>query len=456
MASRDSGQTAAPGWAGLLKTKVFGDASWALLGQVGSGLVLLVGTRVITELVSPEVYGQVALMAGIVALAVGVFAYPFIFAGMRLLPEVLLNTQRRTLQGILNRYIGLASLLALLLIVGGGLAYGEYAGGGDPRLFAIAGLLFLVTVRRELGVQLFIGERRQRAASLWQTGDSLLRPLFAIGLVCIVGPSAIWVLSGYALASLIGNSLAGFLSKTRQPGQSNATPLSDGTLRSEVLAYALPLIPLELLVWFSGLGDRYVIGYLMTAADVGLYAAAYTLTNEAFNRSALVLLRTFQPLYFSHSSLGERGEAARVFKLWLFSVMALGVTGVLALTLLRDWVAGLLLAREYHAAAVLMPIIGVGCALQALSMVLAQPLYAMKKTRALLAGRLFGAVIAAVSIPSMVMWQGLLGAALAAPVYFGAEALAMALLARSWRMRLSSERDELVLVAETATTGSPT
>ena len=77
------------------------------------------------------------------------------------------------------------------------------------------------------------------------------------------------------------------------------------SLKREVWIYALPLIPMELLFWVNGLGDRYIIGYMMTATDVGLYAATYTLVNEAFNRSSMVLLRSFQPVYFHHCSMNE-------------------------------------------------------------------------------------------------------------------------------------------------------
>jgi O-antigen/teichoic acid export membrane protein len=192
------------------------------------------------------------------------------------------------------------------------------------------------------------------------------------------------------------------------------------------------LIPLELVGWLNTLGDRYVIAYLMTAADVGIYAAAYTLINEAFNRSSMVLLRTFQPVYFNHFSRDQSQSARKVFRIWLMCVIAVGLGGVLALVILKDWVSELLLAEAYQSAAVLMPIIGMGCALQAIGIVLAQPLYAKKRTRLVLRGRVVGAISAAISIPIMVKWQGLMGAAIAAPIYFGTEALVVALIAKPW------------------------
>ena len=73
------------------------------------------------------------------------------------------------------------------------------------------GVLLIVTVRRELGIQLLIGERKQRGASFWQTSDSVLRPLLAISLVVWGGQKPEWVLLGYILASLISNTAWSFL-----------------------------------------------------------------------------------------------------------------------------------------------------------------------------------------------------------------------------------------------------
>ncbi|MCX7114221.1 MAG: lipopolysaccharide biosynthesis protein [Proteobacteria bacterium] len=239
---------------------------------------------------------------------------------------------------------------------------------------------------------------------------------------------------GYALASTAANTVWS-LFHARQTGEiRHRRPTYALSLKREVWIYALPLIPMELLFWVNGLGDRYIIGYMMTATDVGLYAATYTLVNEAFNRSSMVLLRSFQPVYFHHCSMNEMKNLFNILRLWILSVTVMGIIGVLAVLSLKEWAASILLSKEYHAAIVLMPAIAIGCALQALGTVLAQPLLAAKRTRALLIGRACGALAAVVSIPIMLKWYGLQGAAMANPIYFCVEALAMAALAKPWRL----------------------
>jgi len=402
------------------------DGSWALIGQVGSGLMLLAGTRLLTELVAPSVFGQVALLSGLIGLGVSLFAYPFVSAGMRLLPEYLASGGQRLLLSRLHALIRRSTAIALILLAGAG-AWWVSAGQVAAPTVTIAALLLIVTIRRELGVQMLIGQRRQRDASLWQTLDGMLRPALAVALVWWGGADPGLILLGYCLAGLLANGVCRVAFRDGDGGDSGT--VANRGIRADILRYALPLIPMELLSWFNALGDRYVIGYFLTSADVGLYAAAYTLTNEAFHRAAIVLLRSFQPVYFGHHAHGRRHDAARVYRYWVGCVLLLGAGGVAAIALLKDWVAALLLAEVYRDAASLMPIIGLGCALQALGTVMAQPLHAAKTTGRLLQGRVVGAATAAVSLPLMVQAQGLAGAAWAAPLYFGVEAVAFLVIA---------------------------
>ncbi len=415
---------------GLLKEKqLFGDAFWALFGQLASAIASLAGTRILTELVTPDIYGQVALLNGFVALGVTLFSYPFICAGMRILPECLNKGEQAVLYAVVARLtVRITAVAIALLVLGGGLY--SYFSNSDFWMFMLVGALLMVTVRRELGIQLLIGQRKQRGASLWQTSDSILRPSLAIALVMWGGQKVEWVLLGYIAASVLSNTIWSLALGAKPDSKRSIITRNFGT---DVWAYALPLIPMELIFWVNGLGDRYVIGYLMTAAEVGLYAATYTIVNEAFNRSAMVLLRTFQPVYFQHYAQYRVREGFRILWIWIGCVVALGIIGVLLVLVTKDWVAAMVLAKSYHSAIELMPAIAIGCALHAFGTVVAQPLLAAKRTRVLLLGRVCGAVTAAISIPLMVADFGLLGAAMANPVYFGVEALVLAMLAKPWR-----------------------
>ncbi|MGR9107390.1 MAG: lipopolysaccharide biosynthesis protein, partial [Gammaproteobacteria bacterium] len=415
------------------------DVVWTLAGQIASAFALLAGTRVLTELVTPDIYGQVALLNGFVALGVSLFAYPFICAGMRILPECMTRLHRAEVFQAVGFYTYRASILAVALLLLAGMVFSHSSRIGFGPI-VLTGMLLIVTVRRELGFQLLIGERKQRGASLWQTSDSVLRPLLAISFVWWGGGQVEWILLGYILASAISNRLCSSLEDIRPlPAE---IPIGRD-FKADIRAYALPLIPMELIYWINGLGDRYVIGFILTAADVGIYAAAYLIINEAFNRGAMLLLRIFQPVYFQACSNQRTRESFRILWTWIACVLALGIAGVAAVMLLKEYLAAWILAESYRSAAELMLPIAAGCALHALGTAFAQPLLANKKTRLLLVGRLSGVIAASLSIPLMVIHFGLPGAALANPIYFGVEAVVLVLLAKPWR-NIETQRDKAI------------
>ena len=132
----------------LKEKKLFGDALWALFGQLASAIALLAGTRVLTELVEPRVFGQVALLNGFVALGVTLFSYPFLCAGMRILPECKDKWERTALYEVVARLTVRAMALAIGLLLLGGVAY-SYFSHSDFWLFMLAGVLLIVTVRKK-------------------------------------------------------------------------------------------------------------------------------------------------------------------------------------------------------------------------------------------------------------------------------------------------------------------
>ncbi len=409
--------------------RLLGDEFWAFSGQILSVLAMLVGMRVLTELVSPAVFGQVALLNGFVALGVGVFSYPFICAGMRLLPECRNSRERTMLNTVVFGLTTKSVMLAITLLMLGGAFY-CYFSGSQVGLFVLTGLLLLVTVRRELGIQLLIGERKLRDAGFWQTSDSVLRPAVAIWLVWGLGQSPEAVLLGYIVAGVVSNTIWVIVKGDREEKRSSNLALLGRQLKHNVWIYAWPLIPIELVFWVNGLADRYVIGYFLTAAEVGLYVATYLVVNEAFNRCSMLLLRVFQPVYFQAVSANSSKDALFVLRWWFISVLGTSLTGIFLVWLCQEWFASLLLAKSYHAAVELMPAIAIGASLRAIGTVATQPLLAKKQTRILLRGRVCGAMAVAVSLPLMIAQFGLIGAAWANPVYFGIEALVLALLAR--------------------------
>lgn len=421
------------GWT-ILRARIVGDTSWVLFGQISTALLLLAGIRVLTELVPPDVYGQVALIMSLVVVANSVCGTPLITAGERYYSELAAAQRVWILRQTLVRLTSSRIALAAVLFIVGGTIFSR-AVDINPLMFVAAATLLVATTYREFEVHMLIAGRYHKEASLWQTTDALARPLLAVAVVFLFGANPLSVLLGYLLAiGLVNVMWRRIFCRSICDGRQGLRGV-DAELGSRIHKFAWPLVPMQLLNCFNGFGDRFIIAALLSVTQVGVYAATYTLINEAFYRSAVGLQRIFRPVYFSCYANGDHGKANRVYVIWIGLVALMGITGVVLLILFKDWVAMLLLADTYQSAANLMPLIGAGTALFILGDVFQFRLLAAERTHAVLIGRMCGVIAALCTIPALTAAFGLMGAAAACPVYYGVEAICLGIIAKPWRMR---------------------
>jgi len=171
---------------------------------------------------------------------------------------------------VVTSLIGIAASL-LLFIFSKSLAIAVF--GGVDAAFYIqisASLIFLAAID-QIMVEYFMAFQqmeRYAAFGILQTiGEAIL--------------TAYLVLSGFGLFGAIVSllivrafaSILGFLWITSETKIS--TP--SFSVVKDYLPFSLPILPTAICYWLINLGDRYVIGYFMDAAAVGIYSASYGL-----------------------------------------------------------------------------------------------------------------------------------------------------------------------------------
>jgi O-antigen/teichoic acid export membrane protein len=412
-------------------TKLAGEAGWVIVGQVVTAVMSLLGTRLMTEVVLPEVYGEVALFTALVNLGYSLCGSPIVMAVGRFYNEARVEDRLSDLRVALTRLALPWLALTILVFLAVGAVFGTHT-DADPWTFAAAVLLLTATVRGEFEIHWLVAARRNKAASLWQIADTIARPVMTVAIVVIAGSSTAVVLFGYLGATCLVILIS--LLVVKREGLQRASDKHDSlTMRERLSDFIWPLVPVQALKSLNATGDRFIIAALLSTAHLGLYVATYVLVSQAFLRLAMILQRFFQPIYFQAHAHGRTQQVNKVYTLWAVSVVALGAVGVLLLILSKDWVAHIFLAATYSGAAKLMPWIGIGSALCCLSIVFQQPLLVAQRTRLLIIPPLAGVVAGCVSIPLLAERWGILGAAMACPVYYGVEALCMAVIAKPWK-----------------------
>lgn len=428
------------GWSKLF-TRFIGDSLWAITGQVLSAAGMVLGVRIITEYVSPNVFGTVSLLMGIVALGHGVFSAPILQAMLRMYPDM----QRQSLLPLLMTEIRrlLTASNGLLLAVGGAAAliYCLFS-KADFIVPLVLGGLVVLEAMRGLVADVLSAENKIKVYSLLASGDIWARQTVAVLLVIVFGASVTAVIGGYLIGALFLPVCCATIFRGMY-GRSDvqSEPEQEKQLHREIVEYSRPLIPIALAAWVSGLGDRYIIGGLLGVDAAGIYAAVYALVSKPFLMISTAIELALRQSYYHAVSVGDDGAQARIMYTWIVSTLVASVLCLVAVVFWAEELANLLLGEKFQGGASLMPWIAAGYCLLALSSPFVRRAYAYKKTVNVLRVQAGGAITSVLVATVGTYYYGLVGAAWAVPVYFGCQlALAVYLTRDLLRPSLCLER----------------
>jgi len=185
------------------------------------------------------------------------------------------------------------------------------------------------------------------------------------------------------------------------------------------LSFGLPLIPFGIFSWIINSGDRYVIGYFMGPASVGIYSAAYGLGNIISMFAAPIGFN----LYPTISKLWEEEKTEEV-KIYLkYSVkyfLMLAIPSVLGLYILSKQILTSLTTAEFvsFSASIVILLVALGVTFYGVYSILVYIIMLAKKTKII--GILVG--ISAIINMSLniffVPMIGIVGAAIATLIAF--------------------------------------
>jgi len=401
-----------------IKSRILAEGAWVTFGQAGSALGTLIGIRLLTEFLPPGVFGAVSLLIGVVALGVGTIGTPLMQATLRFYPDLVARNEVHTLRHTIVCRLRRTGFLSIAVLLLGYVAYSLVQNASVWVAFLLTGL-FVADIARQLETTLFNAARRQQPFALWAVAEAWARPLLAVVFVVLLGATTFSVLFGY-LAGSLGILLVVFYTVNREGIVPNdVTIQSSKELERTVWQYALPIVPLALIGWTSGLGDRYIIGAMLGLEEVGVYSAVYGLVSRPFLMIGRIVELTLRPFYHNAVSANNHKLSRETFNTWLKFLLPACLVSFMVVLLWHKCIATLFLGERYRSGANLMPWIAFGHCLLVLSHAFARVCYAQGKTRLVLLVELSGSICSiGLGIFAIYFW-GLIGAAVAVPVYFG-------------------------------------
>jgi O-antigen/teichoic acid export membrane protein len=151
------------------------------------------------------------------------------------------------------------------------------------------------------------------------------------------------------------------------------------TVLKGYLKYGLPLVPTSAMLWIMSASDRYMIGYFMQTKDVGIYAAAYTLTGMIS-----LFLTPFQtvllPAVSKSYDEGDMAKTQNYLKYSLKYLLMLTIPATFGLSVLASPLLNIFTTEEFASGNVIIPLVSFGLLLFGFYRIGLFVFYLVKKT----------------------------------------------------------------------------
>jgi len=397
------------------KKRLINDGAWTASLQVIAAVGQLVGIRLLTEIMSPRDFGVLSLYLGVVALLATCIVNPTMQALLRYYQEYAMIGYGRLVRIVASKQL-ISMLLwitpfflvgIILLLVYDRVSFSD---------FILLGALVVIEIIRLQNTALLNSARMHKEYGFWAVADAWLRPLLAFVLFKYFGASLTLVIGAFFCSSLI----VWFVMKRTVPYDEDKKWNDSKFNKLKILfwRYSFPLLPLGILGWVTGMGDRYLIGIILSPADVGVYVAIYGLASRPMLMLGSIVETTFRPVYQNSVIVGDRSLATFYLKRWSLIIFIMASSAVIISLFSYDLLARIMLGEQFRYASYLFPWIVTGYAFYLFYQITGRICYAFGKTKKVLYVEMAGSIIAIVSIVFGIISLGLLGAGIAIVFYF--------------------------------------
>jgi O-antigen/teichoic acid export membrane protein len=367
---------------------------WVISGQMLAAIAALAGVRLMTGLLSPIAYGELALGMTI-ALLISQTLYGPLTNGIARFyaPAVERGDVGCYLRASWKLVLSLTStiLLAAAFLTIGAAIYGRtrwIALGIATLIFSVlSGYIGIIS-----GIQ---NAARQRSiVALHQAAVAWARFAFAALLIFLLGATSAVAFLGYAIGTLaVLISQMAFFRRILAPSLGS----NQDSWHSQILRYAWPFYSWSLFTWAQLSSDRWALAIFADPKDVGLYAALFQLGNNPIAMASTMALQLLAPIFYQRAGDGtDRQRNIHVGKLgWYCALVTLGVTGVAVLgaLLVHGQIFHLLVAAKYTSVSPLLPYMFLASGIFVGSQMLELSLMSQMKTRMMIVAKITAAVV---------------------------------------------------------------
>lgn len=393
---------------------------WIGLGQATAVVGSLVGVRLITELLEPAAYGELALGMTVATLVNQVVLGPLGNGVIRFYAPA---QEKGDLGGYLNvvRRLVLSATGVIILMILFAVAGLLIIGRTEWIAIATAALIFAILSGYNSILSGIQNAARQRSIVALHRGmESWLRFLVAAGLMLWLGATSTVAMVGYAIAViLVLGSQYVFFRKIVPTRITEAD--KERNWQEQIWKYSWPFASWGIFSWAQQASDRWALGLFATTQDVGLYAVLFQLGYYPMSMATGMAMQFLAPIFYQRAGdASDSRRNANVTNLsWRLTGLALGLTGgaFLMALLFHTLIFRILVAAEYRSLSYLLPWLLLAGGVFAAGQTIALNLMSRNKTQAMTAVKIVTALLGVIFNFAGAYWYGITGIVIAGVLF---------------------------------------
>ena len=406
------------------------ESFWIATGQLAAVLGALVGIRVLTELMSPYVYGQLALGMTVALIAGQALIGPLSAGASRFYASASeVGELKPYITGIrkLLRIITLSILLLTVVIVISAFA-SDYKSWIPLIIVAVIFALFTGYNNIASGIQ---NAARQRIIVALHSGLApWIRILIAVCLIYLFGASSTVVISGYVIATTI-ILISQYLffkpvlhTAKHQPGATNNT---SNIWQARIFNYSWPFATWGIFAAVHLASDRWALAMFNSQTEVGFFAVLYQLGYFPVAIFTEMLVSLISPMLFQRAGDGSsihRINNAVKLNVKMVCIVLLATLIIFIVTVLaHKLIFSIFVAKQYQIISYLLPWVVLSAGLVSAGHVFSLTRMSSLETKGLIIPKVVTAIIGVILNVMGAYFYGLEGVVFAqllfSMIYFG-------------------------------------
>ncbi|MEM7031233.1 MAG: oligosaccharide flippase family protein [Chloroflexota bacterium] len=337
---------------------------WIALGQILTALGAIIGVRLLTDVLPPAGYGELALSMTAITLVQQTIVAPFVTqSSLRYFAPALevkqlsayLVAVRRLIIQTTAIVLGLGGIVLLILF---NIDLGQWIGLGISTI--LFGLFFSLNAAMD-GMQ--NAARHRAVVAVHQAARQWARFLVAVAFISIFGAFSSVAMTGYVVASVvILYSQWIFFRRKILSLRSTHLPVSQADIQTwlrQMHQYAWPFVTWGIFAWAQLASDRWALRFFGSASDVGVYAALYQLGYFPISLTSAAVIRLIAPILFSKAGDGtdtaRLKQTHRMTRQLVWSTVLLTGLGAVVAFFFHELIFSYLVAAEYRFISNLLP-----------------------------------------------------------------------------------------------------